>query len=122
MSYIITGVKHDEKYVAGAQKPKSNRASVDLIDQYNNGGLAVTSYPGVIKTIVDDQSLGTVYVGEAAPGTDEADNVWRIKRITEGGGITTIEYAVAVAGASDSTDIIGGFDHVWNDRASLTYQ
>ena len=122
MSYIITGAKSTEKPLSGNQRAKSHRASVDLIDHVNNGALAVTTYAGVQAVIVDDQSLGTVYVGESLTGSSEGDSIWRIKRITEAGGITKVEWAVAVAGDTDSTDIVGGFNHIWTNRAALTYQ
>jgi len=121
MSYIITGAKKIRSWVAGQQKEKSNSASVDLIDQFNNGALAVANYAGVLKVIIDDDAAGTVYVGEAAPGSDPAAAVWRIKKLVTAGTITTTFYAIAVAAESDSSDRIAAFDHIFDNRAALTY-
>jgi hypothetical protein len=59
-----------------------------------------------------DSSVANVtYVGQADPGSDTSDPVWRIKRITE-----------TLTGASiDWADGSGAFDQVWDDRLTLTY-
>lgn len=53
-----------------------------------------------------------IYRGEAAPGSDEAAPVWRIRKITfgDGGDVSTV-YANGNA----------EFAHVWADRGTLTY-
>jgi len=126
MSYVITGVKRKADYTGSNsnggnrnQQLKSRAASVDETDQYGNGAVAVATYAGVLKTILDDQGAGTVYIGEAAPGSVVSDPVWRIKRLVTAAGVTPIEFATTTN--ADGTSLVGGFNHVWNDRASLTY-
>ena len=51
------------------------------------------------------------YVGEALPGTGEAEAKWRIKRIEEIGDDFNILWANGEA----------TFDKIWNDRVSYTY-
>ena len=60
---------------------------------------------------VDEASTTVTYVGYAAAGTNAASALWRIKRMTVSGNVTTIEWA----------DGNTNFDNVWNNRASLTY-
>lgn len=126
MSYVITGVKRKDIYTGGNsnsgnnnQQLKSRAASVDEVDQYGNGAVAVATYAGVLKTILDDQGAGTIYIGEAAPGSSVAAPVWRIKRLVTTAGVTPIEFAVATN--PDGTSLVGGFNHIWNGRAGLTY-
>lgn len=56
-----------------------------------------------------DEGATYTYIGDAAAGADEADAVWRIKRLTN--ATNTIVFA----------DGDGRFDNVWDDRASITY-
>jgi hypothetical protein len=56
-----------------------------------------------------DAGVTYTYIGEAVPGSLLADDVWRIKRLTNADN--TIVWA----------DGDSSFDNVWNDRASLTY-
>jgi hypothetical protein len=124
MSYIVTGVKRLVKLVPGLvtnKNLKSRSASVDEIDSYGNGALAVSTYAAVQKVIVDDQGAGTVYVGEAAVGSLTADPVWRVRRLVTAAGITPVEYATVAAGNPDASDRPGRFDHIWDNRAALTY-
>lgn len=61
---------------------------------------------------IDNTGVGGVtYVGFAVPGTLNSDAKWKIKKITEVGTTTTIQYA----------DNDYKFDNVWDDRATLTY-
>ena len=83
--------------------------------------IEVATYPLVIpatagepvaKDMQIDEASGTVtYVGTADPGTATSQPLWSIKRITEAGSQTTVDWA------SGSPDAV----HVWDDRASLTY-
>ena len=59
----------------------------------------------------DSVTDGFVYVGEAVPGTDTSVAAWRIKRISDTGTTTSIEWA---EGNAESTQ-------VWDDRKSLVY-
>lgn len=60
---------------------------------------------------VDEASATVTYVGEATPGSLGSAEVWRIKRITVSGTVTSIEWA---AGA-----VL--YDQVWDNRAALSY-
>jgi len=53
----------------------------------------------------------TTYIGEALPGTALSSSTWRIKRIVNDNGDTTIMWA---EGSAD-------FGFVWNDRLTYTY-
>jgi hypothetical protein len=52
-----------------------------------------------------------IYKGEAEPGSDELDPVWRISKITFVGEDATEQWAGGTA----------NFVHVWTNRTSLTY-
>ena len=63
-------------------------------------------------TIVDDTGVGgVIYVGFSEFGSDTSMPKWKIKKVTEVGTITTIQYA----------DGNTKFDNIWDDRATLTY-
>jgi hypothetical protein len=63
-------------------------------------------------SIIDDTGVGGItYVGFAVNGTPTSAPRWKVKKITEVGTITTIEYA----------DGDSKFDNIWDDRATLTY-
>jgi hypothetical protein len=128
MSYVITGVKRKADYKGTGsnsgnrrQQLKSRAASVDEIDNYGNGAVAVSTYAPVTKSLVDEAGGGVIYVGQAAPGSLLADPVWRIKKLTTVGTVTTTEWAVVVAGDADAGDQLAGFHHIWDGRAGLTY-
>lgn len=58
------------------------------------------------------EELPTVtYFGEAVIGSAEGDSVWRIRKLTISGDITTTEWA-------DGDDL---FDNAWTARAGLSY-
>jgi hypothetical protein len=63
------------------------------------------------KVLVDEPDSSTAYVGEAALGSATSAAVWRIKRISVSGTVTTITWA-------DGNE---NFDNVWDNRASLSY-
>jgi hypothetical protein len=64
------------------------------------------------KQIDDDSSDSTIcYLGEADPGSDTSDAVWRIKRIVDTGDSISVEWA----------DGNGNFDNVYDDREGLSY-
>lgn len=60
---------------------------------------------------IDEADASTTYFGFASPGSANASAVWRIKRMSVSGNVTTIEFA----------DGNTNFDNVWNNRASLSY-
>jgi hypothetical protein len=73
-----------------------DRIKADLEVQYNK--------------LIDQ--VGTFYyIGEALPGTGEAEATWRIKRIEEVGEDYNILWASGTA----------NFDKIWDDRLTLTY-
>lgn len=63
-----------------------------------------------LDTLIDEVDANTTYVGQASYGTATSSPLWRIKKITISGSITTIRFA-------DN----GRFTQVWDDRASLSY-
>lgn len=63
------------------------------------------------KIIIDVVDSSITFIGEASPGTDSSSALWRIKKITTSGSVTSIE----LAGGEDA------FESVWDDRASLSY-
>lgn len=81
---------------------------------------AITYISGLFKifskteepTIIDDTGVGgVIYVGFSAFGTDTSKPKYKIKKVTEVGTITTIQYA----------DGDMEFDNIWDDRTTLTY-
>ena len=58
---------------------------------------------------VDKVDSSLTYFGSTTFGSAEDEAKWFISRITKSGNITSVDLA------SD------GFNQVWNDRASLTY-
>ena len=66
---------------------------------------------GSLVKRVDEASATVTYVGQAQDGSDIADPVWQIQRITSSGGATEIEWA----------DGNNDFDNEWDGRAGLTY-
>lgn len=60
---------------------------------------------------VDTSVPNTTYVGQALPGTPAASPAWRIKRITETSGGSSVDWADGAA----------AFIHSWNDHLTLTY-
>jgi len=101
----------------------STAASVDRADHKSNGALCVSTYTGPMGRIVDAAGGGVTYTGEVAPGHtgDVYDEpIWRISRVTVLGNITTTEWACIPASAGVLARF-AGFDHIWDDRATLTY-
>lgn len=76
-----------------------------------NGDILTAASETTYTTRLDEPSAGITYVGQAVVGALEASAVWQIKKITESGSTTKIEFA----------DGNQAFDNVWNNRASLTY-
>jgi hypothetical protein len=63
------------------------------------------------KLVDTDENTGFIYVGEAVPGSNKANPIWRIKRVKEIGDDLEIIWA------NNSAD----FDKVWDDRATYEY-
>ena len=66
---------------------------------------------GALAYRKDEPVSGTVYEGEAEPGSDSNDAVWRIKRTVTAGNSITVTWA----------DGNSNFDNVWDDRTTLSY-
>ena len=60
---------------------------------------------------IDESVPGVTYIGQALPGSATSSAVWRIRKITEITGGTSVDWA-------GGTSL---FDQVWDDRLSLTY-
>jgi hypothetical protein len=60
---------------------------------------------------IDYISESVTYIGQANPGTNDSDPLWRIKKITSTGDDIDIQYA----------DGNANFDNIWDDRVSLSY-
>lgn len=60
---------------------------------------------------VDEPSSGVLYVGEALIGSLTSTAVWKIKKLTTVGAITSVLWA-------DGND---AFDNIWDNRTSITY-
>lgn len=63
-----------------------------------------------VATLIDE-GASTTYVGTATVGSTTSSGVWRIKRLSTSGTVTTIAWA----------DGNSNYDNVWDDRASLSY-
>jgi hypothetical protein len=81
----------------------------DIIDrlELNIGGALEVQYDKLIDSAPPDFT----YVGEAEPGSNKANPVWRIKRIYEDGDDLEIIWS------ENSAE----FDKVWNDRETYEY-
>lgn len=93
------------------QKPTANNNKVSVSVPGPAGPAGPSGEEEMLDTEVDQSVAGVVYVGQAAPGTSTSQALWRIKRITESGSSTSIDWA---GGTSD-------FVHIWTNRLSLTY-
>lgn len=101
----------------------STAASVDRTDHKSNGAMCVSLYTGPQGRIIDNAGGGVTYVGECAPGHtgDTYDEpIWRIFRVVVSGSTTTITWA-CIPASPGVLARYAGFDHSWDDRATLTY-
>lgn len=87
---------------------KGTDAQKDLVTD-DEGKLYVAS-TSTANTLRYVEGVTYTYIGEAAPGTPESDNSWRIKRLTNANN--TIVWA-----DGDAT-----FSKVWDDYISYSYQ
>lgn len=65
----------------------------------------------MLDTEIDQSIVGVTYIGQAQPGTAKSAAAWRIKRVTESGAETSVDWAEGSA----------EFTHIWDDRAALSY-
>lgn len=75
------------------------------------GAPGVSEDDVVYDVEVDESTPGTTYIGQAEPGTSAATSAWRIKKVIESVGGTSIDWA----------DGDALFDKVWDDRLTYTY-
>jgi hypothetical protein len=83
--------------------------SIRIGQRYTDGNAHTIA--GALAYRKDDPGAGTVYEGDAEPGSASNAAVWRIKRTVTSGGSITVTWA----------DGNGNFDNVWDNRASLSY-
>ncbi len=79
----------------------------------NEYGLAVREV-GLERGVsirTDDLLSDTTYIGEAVPGSNDSDPVWRILKIIDTSNSLIVTYA-------DGNDL---FDNKWTDRLTLDY-
>lgn len=102
------------KYAAAPSPVSDGQFAPIQVDEYGNlktSGGGGSSVAATYSTRIDDAPAGITYVGFAPVGSSESDPVWQIKKITESGTVTKVEFA-----EGETT-----FDKIWNNRASLTY-
>jgi hypothetical protein len=71
---------------------------------------------------IDSTDPLVTYVGTSAPSlADPAEAVWLIERITDdGAGNTIVEHAYIPAAGGDPARYATA-EHIWDDRATLSY-
>lgn len=116
----INGAKRNQR--DPQQRTQANLAALDTTDHKPNSALAVSNYIGPQSRLIDDDGSGIIYVGEVAPGfmADVTEPIWRIMKIDKTANPITIGWAVTPA-AGNAHEKFAMFDHIWNDRAALTY-
>lgn len=119
----ITGRRRP--HVILTDRPLDNEyrpASVWPYDALNNGALATVDMPIPLTRRIDSTDTLVTYVGTAAPSiADPAQSVWLIERITDdGAGTTIVEHAVVPA-AGGKPARYSTAEHIWDNRAALTY-
>ena len=98
---------------------REKKAPYSEIDWYEHGHEGGTDGGQAYKTVkfsspltlIDEVDTNTTYVGETKPGNATSDALWRIKKISVSGTVTTIAYA--------DGDLL--YNNVWADRVSLSY-
>ena len=131
----------DQKHVTGTQKANKYLLDVNVdgslkITDVNGNMVALQDVAGIISVPVkvtdividksgdsiateafeqskriDEVSTTLTYFGSAAVGSSEGSAVWKIKRLSISGAITSVAYA----------DGNINYDNIWANRASLTY-
>lgn len=97
--------------------PISSPANADQTDfetnyePYANKKISAVDGGSTRIQLLDEVSADLMYIGEADPGADMGDPVWKIKKVETSGSETTILWA-------DGNE---NFDNIWDNRAILTY-
>jgi len=97
----------------------NSSTDVTVVDESNgnksvintHGDIHVASFDQLLAMQVDEASASVTYQGWATIGSSTASAVWRIRKISKSGNVTSITWA-----DSDSS-----FNNIWDNRASLTY-
>lgn len=71
--------------------------------------------PSIYDQRADVVSDAVVYRGEAAPGSDESQPVWRVRKVN-------ITYEPQLATQVQWANGSDGFNHTWADRLTYNYQ
>lgn len=88
-----------------------NEEVVQVIIAEGNESVIVSEEDEVYDIEVDTSVPGITYVGQALPGTPASASAWRIKRITDSGTGSSVDWAEGTA----------QFTFSWNDHLTLTY-
>lgn len=100
-------VEGDAILIFDAEKKKFvSQSFIDITERLQIG--MEKQYDRLVDT---DEVNGYTYVGEADPGSNRANPIWRIKRVYEVGDDLEIIWA------DNSAD----FDKIWDDRATYEY-
>lgn len=71
--------------------------------------------PQYIKKVDFVDASNYIYIGEAVPGTNTSDPLWRISRVEISSDATDNDITIGYAGGSSS------FDKKWSDHLTLQY-
>ena len=116
--------------LVGRKLPQSQIPSEDFIpvsaentDHYGNAALYAMIFGSGNKShqIV---AGNIVYVGEAAPGSLETEAKWRVTKqedLSAGAGTNIVVTHAYVPAAGAVPAKYSGFDHIFNNYATLTY-
>jgi len=82
-------------------------------------GFVNTLFQSSMAMIGDTQGgSNIIYIGFAKPGSDPANPVWQIKKLTWDGSGNVIQIQWPNDGTTRPTN---DFRYIWNNRTSLTY-
>jgi hypothetical protein len=118
----LAGTHRPEKF---GTRTNNNTVGVARVDHHANGAQMSSVYGAPQTILIDDTTtLGTTYVGFAAPGSDtvegRADNRWKIMASSDS-GVRWAHTILDPATPGTGPDYAGRPEHVWDDRASLDY-
>lgn len=88
-----------------------NKPATNLVETTDANGNQVVKTSEEEATKIDEVSSSLTYVGYAVLGADPSQPVWKIKKITTSGTVTSIQYP----------DGKKTFSFIWDDRTTLTY-
>jgi len=90
----------------GRVSPYEDSSGIPQFVTLDNGAIPTTSQP--LRAELDDTNDPIIYVGKAVAGSDTANPVWQIAKLDTSSGLSK-----TWAGT--------GFDQIWDNRSSLTY-